>query len=75
MDHGTFTAFEARIWAQTPIADASRAAAAKLGAVQSDMPGLWNAPGYPELTTWQMIEVAKLGPADFTALLSPTSSR
>lgn len=33
-------------------------AAAKLGATPSDMPGLWSAPGYPELTSWQLLDAA-----------------
>lgn len=33
-------------------------AAAKLGATPADIPGLWNAPGYPELTSWQLLDAA-----------------
>lgn len=29
--------------------------ARQLGATPADIPGLWNAPGYPELTTAQLI--------------------
>ena len=29
-----------------------------LNATPADIPGLWNAPGYPELTTNQLIEIA-----------------
>lgn len=32
-------------------------AAAKLGAVPADF-GLWQAPGYPELTRWQLLDAA-----------------
>ena len=32
--------------------------ARKLGATPADMPGLWNVPGYPELTTAQMLSAA-----------------
>lgn len=35
-------------------------AARILGAVEADIPGLWNVPGYPELTTNQLIEVSGL---------------
>jgi hypothetical protein len=35
-----------------------QAAAMLLGATQADIPGLWNAPGYPELTTGQLLQVA-----------------
>lgn len=28
-----------------------------LGATPADIPGLWNLPGYPELTTGQLIDV------------------
>lgn len=34
------------------------AAAKKLGATMSDIPGLWNVPGYPELTCGQLVDVA-----------------
>jgi hypothetical protein len=33
-------------------------AARKLSATPSDMPGLWHAPGYPELTTGQLLSIA-----------------
>lgn len=34
-------------------------AAAIVGAVEDDrIPGLWHAPGYPELTTGQLFQVA-----------------
>ena len=29
-----------------------------LGATPSDLPGLWNLPGFPELTTNQLLDVA-----------------
>lgn len=32
-------------------------AAAKIGATPSDF-GLWQAPGYPELTSWQLLDAA-----------------
>lgn len=35
------------------------AIAAIIGATPADIPGLWNAPGYPELTTAQMVQVAR----------------
>lgn len=38
-------------------------AAKQLGAVQSDIPGLWNAPGYPELTTAQLLGIASSRPS------------
>ncbi len=31
--------------------------AARLGATPADIPGLWNIPGYPELTTAQMLSL------------------
>jgi hypothetical protein len=34
------------------------AAAQRLGATQTRIPGLWNAPGYPELTSGQLLDVA-----------------
>lgn len=37
---------------------AAYAAANKLGAVPADIPGLWNVPGHPELTTGQLIDLA-----------------
>ncbi|RSU57992.1 hypothetical protein [Sphingobium yanoikuyae] len=37
---------------------AAYAAAKKLGAVPADIPGLWNVPGHPELTTGQLIDLA-----------------
>lgn len=36
------------------IADAAR----KIGATATDIPGLWNAPGHPELTTAQLMNIA-----------------
>jgi len=33
-------------------------AAIMLNATESDIPGLWNAPGYPELTTSQLVQIA-----------------
>jgi hypothetical protein len=33
-------------------------AAKRLGAVPADIPGLWFAPGYPELTTGQLVSIA-----------------
>lgn len=33
-------------------------AAARLNATPADIPGLWNAPGYPELTTGQLLNAA-----------------
>ncbi len=36
-------------------------AARKIGATPADIPGLWNAPGYPELTTNQLLNVAVVG--------------
>lgn len=33
-------------------------AAQRIGATPSDMPGLWNAPGHPELTSAQVIAIA-----------------
>lgn len=35
------------------------AAAASIGAVRSEYPGLWNAPGYPELTTGEVLDMAR----------------
>lgn len=32
-------------------------AARRIGAQPSDIPGLWNAPGYPELTTGQLLSL------------------
>ncbi len=37
-----------------PVGDAAKA----LGATRADIPGLWNAPGYPELTTGQLLDIA-----------------
>lgn len=34
-------------------------AAAQIGATPADLPGLWTAPGYPELTTSQMFDAAR----------------
>lgn len=34
-----------------------RAAASSLGAVPADIPGLWNVPGHPELTTGQLLDL------------------
>lgn len=34
------------------------AAAKIVGATPADIPGLWNAPGYPELTTGQLLQIA-----------------
>lgn len=39
--------------------DAVIEAAKSLGAMPADIPGLWLVPGYPELTTGQMLQVAK----------------
>jgi hypothetical protein len=33
-------------------------AARRLGAVPADIPGLWYAPGYPELTDYQLLDAA-----------------
>lgn len=33
-------------------------AAKALNATPSDIAGLWNAPGYPELTTNQLVQIA-----------------
>jgi hypothetical protein len=33
-------------------------AAERLGASRADIPGLWSADGYPELTTNQMVSIA-----------------
>lgn len=33
-------------------------AARRLNAVPADIPGLWTAPGYPELTTSQLLQIA-----------------
>ena len=30
----------------------------KLGATRADIPGLWNVPGYAELTTNQLLQIA-----------------
>jgi hypothetical protein len=35
----------------------------KIGALPSDIPGLWFVPGYPELTTAQMLQIASKVPA------------
>lgn len=35
-----------------------QAAAMLLGATEADIPGLWSAPGYPELTTGQLLQIA-----------------
>lgn len=37
------------------------AAAEKLGASNSDIPGLWTVPGHPELTTNQLLNLAASG--------------
>lgn len=39
--------------------DPVRDAAERLGATPADIPGLWNAPGYPELTTGQLLSIAR----------------
>lgn len=39
-------------------ANAAIAAAQRIGATRADIPGLWNAPGYPELTTGQLLDIA-----------------
>lgn len=39
---------------QSPVEIAS----ALIGATPSDIPGLWNAPGFPELTTGQLLSLA-----------------
>lgn len=39
---------------QSPIEQAAE----KLGAVPADIPGLWCVPGYPELTTGQLLDAA-----------------
>lgn len=44
---------------QSPLAQAARI----LNATPADLPGLWNAPGYPELTDWQLIHAASSRPA------------
>ena len=41
---------------------AVNSAAGRLGATPADVPGLWNLPGYPELTTGQLLEVASRAP-------------
>lgn len=38
-------------------------AAAELGATPADMPGLWNLPGYPELTSAQLVQIFMDKPA------------
>ena len=42
------------LWAM----DRPRTAAEKLGARPASIPGLWNVPGHPELTTAQLIDLA-----------------
>jgi hypothetical protein len=42
----------------TPIQQAAR----RLGAMPADMPGLWWAPGYPELTDYQLLDAASRTP-------------
>jgi hypothetical protein len=34
------------------------AAVEKLGATPADIPGLWNLPGHPELTSQQLLDLA-----------------
>lgn len=43
-----------RARAASPITEAAE----RIGARPSDIPGLWTAPGYPELTTGQLMSVA-----------------
>lgn len=31
----------------------------RIGAQPADMPGLWNVPGYPEITTGQLMQVLR----------------
>ena len=46
-----------------PSLNAIMQAALRIGATPADIPGLWNAPGYPELTTGQLLDIAsKLPP-------------
>ncbi|EQA97255.1 hypothetical protein L286_23300 [Sphingobium sp. HDIP04] len=42
-------------------------AARQLGATPADIPGLWNVPGLPELTTGQLLQIAaqQVCPIDF----------
>ena len=44
-------------------------AAKRLNATPTDIPGLWNAPGYPELTTGQLVSAAFPG---YTGTYAPT---
>jgi hypothetical protein len=51
-NHGAATAYwEAR---RKTLSDAVK----KLNATPATIPGLWNAPGYPELTTAQLLQIA-----------------
>jgi len=45
---------EGREIKMNPIVEAAR----KLNATPANIPGLWNAPGYPELTTGQLLSAA-----------------
>ena len=42
----------------TGMNEAAKRAAELIGATPADIPGLWNAPGYPELTTGQLLQIA-----------------
>lgn len=44
-------------------------AAATIGAIRADIPGLWHAPGYPELTTGQLLDAAKRCNPDATIMV------
>lgn len=50
-------------------------AARKLNATPSDIPGLWNAPGYPELTTGQLLSVAGKSVEQTPAFINAVASR
>jgi len=47
-----------REFASSPGYAAALDAARSLGAVSADIPGLWMLPGYPELTSRQLVQIA-----------------
>lgn len=51
-----YSEIECRVMAMN---DLAATALLVLGATPSDIPGLWNAPGYPELTTGQLEQILR----------------
>lgn len=62
MDHRpgklTYVSSDRELGEAAIYANAVRGAADRIGATPADIPGLWNAPDYPELTSGQLLDIA-----------------